>query len=129
VTALPTRGLPLGVLPGTSYRHESATLGTPATLLLHTDGLTDTRNTAGRRFGQRRLQAWLQEHTRAGHSATELRDRLAAELNRFRGDALMADDQAFLVMTEEDLAAVNLDEAEMSRPHHQHGSLLLQATA
>src|SRR5258707_2236499 len=37
VTALPTRGLPLGVLPDTVYRQEYATLGKPGTLLLHTD--------------------------------------------------------------------------------------------
>ena len=33
--------------------------------------------------------------------ASELRDRLSAELNRFRGAAPMGDDQAFLMLTEE----------------------------
>jgi hypothetical protein len=44
VVALPTQGLPIGVLPDTVYRSATARLGDPATLLLYTDGLTDTRN-------------------------------------------------------------------------------------
>ena len=101
VTPLPTRGLPLGVRPDTLYSNATATLGDPAVLLLHTDGLTDVRNTSGDRFGQRRLVGWLQEHSRGGQTAEVLRDQLTAELTRFRGAADMADDQAFLLMTEE----------------------------
>lgn len=129
VTALPARGLPLGVLPDTLYRHETALLGDPVTLLLHTDGLTDTRNGAGKMFGQRRLMSWLHANALAGHRATELRDRLATELNRFRGDALMADDQAFLLMTEEDLGAVSTGAAGRRRPRAQPGSFLFPSTA
>jgi serine phosphatase RsbU (regulator of sigma subunit) len=103
VAALPTRGLPLGVLPDTNYRHETALLGEPATLLLHTDGLTDARNPAGHLFGQRRLMSWLHSNALAGHRASDLRDRLATELHRFRGTAEMVDDQAFLLLTEENL--------------------------
>ena len=33
--------------------------------------------------------------------AAEMRDQLAMELTRFRGDSVMADDQAFLVLIEE----------------------------
>jgi serine phosphatase RsbU (regulator of sigma subunit) len=101
VSTLPIRGLPLGVLPDSDYPQLSAQMGSPATLLLYTDGLTDTRNPAGAFFGQRRLKAWLRENTLPCQSATDLRDRLATELNRFRGDAVMDDDQAFLVLTEE----------------------------
>lgn len=100
VVALPVHGLPIGVLPDTVYQSVTAILGAPATLLLHTDGLTDTRNTAGRQFGQRRLMGWLSANAVAGHAAAELRDRLAIELNRFRGDAEMDDDQAFLLLAE-----------------------------
>ena len=100
VLALPTQGLPIGVMPDTIYRSETAFLGEPATLLLHTDGLTDTRNGDGKLFGQKRLMGWLSANAIAGHTATELRDRLATELNRFRGNATMDDDQAFLLLTE-----------------------------
>jgi serine phosphatase RsbU (regulator of sigma subunit)/anti-sigma regulatory factor (Ser/Thr protein kinase) len=101
VRALLTQGLPIGVLPDTVYRTVSARLGESATLLLHTDGLTDTRNLAGELFGQQRLIGWLHDHGAAGRTAAELRDCLVTELNRFRGAAEMDDDQAFLLLTEE----------------------------
>jgi hypothetical protein len=60
---------------------------------------------AGRTFGQRRLKSWLQTHAVPGKGATELRDRLSTELFRFRSDAVMVDDQAFLLLIEEDIGA------------------------
>lgn len=104
VLAMPTHGLPIGVLPDTVYVSETAFLGEPGTLLLHTDGLTDTRNPAGELFGQKRLMGWLAANAIGGHTATELRDRLAVELNQFRGGAEMVDDQAFLLLTETNLS-------------------------
>ena len=98
---MPIQGLPLGVLPETDYPHMTARIGSPARLLLYTDGLTDTRNVAGHAYGQRRLRTWLRVNAIPGRNATELRDRLATELNRFRGDVPMVDDQAFLILTEE----------------------------
>jgi serine phosphatase RsbU (regulator of sigma subunit)/anti-sigma regulatory factor (Ser/Thr protein kinase) len=101
VAPLATQGMPLGVLPNVEYRSRSVTLGSPGTLLLYTDGLTDVRNAAGATFGQARLTDWLAANHGRGRSATELRGRLASELNRHRGDAAMSDDQAFLLLTEE----------------------------
>jgi serine phosphatase RsbU (regulator of sigma subunit)/anti-sigma regulatory factor (Ser/Thr protein kinase) len=101
VSIMPIQGLPLGVLPETDYPHMTARIGSPARLLLYTDGLTDTRNAAGHAYGQRRLRTWLRVNAIPGRNATELRDRLATELNRFRGDVPMVDDQAFLILTEE----------------------------
>lgn len=124
VIALPVHGLPIGVLPNTVYQSATAVLNTPATLLLHTDGLTDTRNTAGRQFGQRRLMGWLSANAIAGHTAPELRDRLVSELNRYRGDAEMDDDQAFLLLTE---AHVTADRTTAPRLQFQSGSFLFPA--
>lgn len=98
--ALPSQGLPIGVLPNTAYRSATAFLGEPATLLLHTDGLTDTCNPAGEMFGQDRVLGWLDANAFNGDSAPVLRDRLAAELNRFRGNNPMTDDQSFLLLNE-----------------------------
>ncbi len=128
VAALPTRGLPLGVLPNTVYRRETALLGEPATLLLHTDGLTDTRNAAGTLFGQRRLMSWLHNHAQAGHGAGELRDRLTSELHRFRGEAEMVDDQAFLLLAEENPDTSAIAAAAQLLPRAQHGSFLFPGT-
>ena len=127
VLALSTHGLPIGVLPDTEYRSATAFLGEPATLLLHTDGLTDTRNADGKLFGQRRLMGWLSANAIAGHPATELRDRLATELNRFRGGTAMDDDQAFLLLTE---AAVGAAGGNGGRGiQFQRGSFLFPAAA
>lgn len=98
--ALASQGLPIGVLPNTAYRSVTAFLGEPATLLLHTDGLTDTCNAAGEMFGQERVLGWLDTNAFDGHSAPVLRDRLAGELNRFRGNTPMTDDQSFLLLNE-----------------------------
>jgi serine phosphatase RsbU (regulator of sigma subunit)/anti-sigma regulatory factor (Ser/Thr protein kinase) len=101
VSSMPIRGLPLGVKSHTSYPHHVANLGSPAALLLYTDGLTDTCNPAGVTYGQKRLKAWMQNQMIPGRSAADLRDRLSLELNEFRGEALMGDDQAFLLLSED----------------------------
>ena len=129
VLALPTQGLPIGVLPDTVYRSATAFLGEPATLLLYTDGLTDTRNAEGKLFGQHRLMGWLSANAIAGHSSTELRDRLATELNRFRGDAEMDDDQAFLLLTEAAAGAPRSATSRGPRLQFQRGSFLFPASS
>jgi serine phosphatase RsbU (regulator of sigma subunit)/anti-sigma regulatory factor (Ser/Thr protein kinase) len=128
VTALPIKGLPLGVLPDTNYPHMTAQLGFPGTLLLYTDGLTDARNPGGAVYGQKKLMSWLRSHSIPGRKATELRDRLATELNRYRGDTVMDDDQAFLVLAEEGIAKRSAPRGTRhTRPHH--GSFLFPAEA
>jgi sigma-B regulation protein RsbU (phosphoserine phosphatase) len=127
VLALPTLGMPIGVMPDTVYHSVTAQLGEPATLLLHTDGLTDTRNAAGKLFGQQRLMGWLSANAIAGHAATELRDRLATELNRFRGTAAMDDDQAFLLLTEASPSAPRADGSRGPHIQFQRGSFLFPA--
>jgi serine phosphatase RsbU (regulator of sigma subunit) len=122
--ALPAQGIPIGVLPDTVYNAVTETLGTPASVLLHTDGLTDTRNPAGKPFGQRRLMAWLRTNAIPGRSAAELRDSLSAELERFRGGAAMADDQAFLLLMEEEERAAEPPANGRRRIRIQQGSFL-----
>jgi len=116
VLSLPTQGIPIGVLPDTAYDPVIAFLGDAATLLLHTDGLTDTRNTAGELYGQGRLMKWLGAHAATGNTAATLRDLLAQELIRFRGDAAMDDDQAFLLLTAARAGSDSPAEAGGQRP-------------
>jgi sigma-B regulation protein RsbU (phosphoserine phosphatase) len=129
VVNLPTHGLPIGVMPDTVYKSETALLGEPATLLLHTDGLTDTRNAEGKQFGQKRLMGWLSANAIAGHTANELRDRLATELNRFRGSAPMDDDQAFLLLTEAYVGPARSDGPRGPKIQFQRGEFLFPASA
>jgi hypothetical protein len=72
--------------------------------------------------------SWLRSHSIPGRKATELRDRLATELNRYRGDTVMDDDQAFLVLAEEGVAKRSAPRgSRLTRPHH--GSFLFPAEA
>ena len=101
VRALGVTGTPLGILPNSTYRQQTATLGHPGGLLLYTDGLTEALNPAGEMFGQDRLADWLRARAPLPATAEALRDELAAELYRFRGPTALRDDQAFLILAEE----------------------------
>jgi serine phosphatase RsbU (regulator of sigma subunit)/anti-sigma regulatory factor (Ser/Thr protein kinase) len=129
ISTMQIKGLPLGVMPDTEYPHMTALMGAPAALLLYTDGLTDRRNPAGKTYGQTRLKTWLRLNAVPGRSATEVRDLLATELNRFRGDADMSDDQAFLILVEEGAGAARVAPARRRRIQLRRGSFLFPATA
>jgi len=101
VKSLGVTGTPLGILPNATYREQTATFGDPGGLLLYTDGLTEALNPAGEMFGQDRLADWLRARAPLPASAEQLRDELTVELCRFRGDAALRDDQAFLILAEE----------------------------
>jgi serine phosphatase RsbU (regulator of sigma subunit) len=127
VSTMKIRGLPLGVMPDTVYPHQTARMGSPAALLLYTDGLTDTRNKAGVTYGEQRLKAWMQEFAVPGRSAMELRRQLTSELSQFRGDAEMDDDQAFLLLTEDLEISSRFPFANGHRARHRRSSVLSPA--
>jgi serine phosphatase RsbU (regulator of sigma subunit)/anti-sigma regulatory factor (Ser/Thr protein kinase) len=129
VSTLATQGIPIGVLPETAYSDVTGNLEAPATLMLHTDGLTEMRDSQGRMFGQRRLMNWLKSNVVAGRSAAELCDMLKVELDAFRGDAPMADDQAFLVLCEDQVSYAPADSRAKRRIRLQPGSFLFQSNA
>lgn len=101
VRTLRVAGTPLGILPNTSFRQHTATLASPAGLLLYTDGVTEAVNPAGEMFGHERLAQWLASRAQLPLSAESVREGLAAEMARFRGAAALRDDQAFLMLAEE----------------------------
>jgi sigma-B regulation protein RsbU (phosphoserine phosphatase) len=101
VRQLKVTGTPLGILPNSTYRQTTATLGQPGGLLLYTDGLTESTNAAGEMFGTERLADWMRARVPLPATAEAMRDELAAELTRFRGGAPLRDDQAFLILAED----------------------------
>ncbi len=129
ISTMQIKGLPLGVMPDTEYPHMTALMGTPAALLLYTDGLIDRQNPAGKTYGQTRLKSWLRLNAIPGRGATEVRDLLATELNRFRGDADMSDDQAFLILVEEGTGSARVAPASRRRIPLRRGSFLFPSTA
>jgi serine phosphatase RsbU (regulator of sigma subunit) len=105
VRSLRVTGTPLGILPNSTYRQQTASFGQPGGLLLYTDGLTESINPDGEMFGVERLADWTRTHMTGPASADTLRDALAAELTKFRGNAPLRDDQAFLILAEDPVAA------------------------
>jgi serine phosphatase RsbU (regulator of sigma subunit)/anti-sigma regulatory factor (Ser/Thr protein kinase) len=105
VRTLYVAGTPLGILPDAKYRQQTVPLAASASVVLYTDGLTESQNPAGEMFGHERLAEWLREHLARADSADLLRDDLAAELSRFRAGAPLRDDQAFLILKEARVAA------------------------
>jgi serine phosphatase RsbU (regulator of sigma subunit)/anti-sigma regulatory factor (Ser/Thr protein kinase) len=100
VKSISPEGLPLGILPDTSFANQTESLPRNSRVLLYTDGLTEARNSAGEFFGQERLIKWFKRTTQAGKDAEELKDDLAAELLAFQSTSSLNDDQTFLIMTE-----------------------------
>jgi sigma-B regulation protein RsbU (phosphoserine phosphatase) len=77
-----TPQLLLGVATSNVWRDEQLALDPDATIVLHTDGVTDLRGRAGVRFGERRLHAVLRHHAQA--PPDELLERLDAALADFQ---------------------------------------------
>jgi serine phosphatase RsbU (regulator of sigma subunit)/anti-sigma regulatory factor (Ser/Thr protein kinase) len=100
IKMLSPEGLPLGILPDTTFSNQTEILPRNSRILLYTDGLTEARNSAGEFFGQERLVKWLKRTAQARKGAEELKEDLAAELMAFQATSSLSDDQTFLIMTE-----------------------------
>ncbi|MDX1952007.1 MAG: SpoIIE family protein phosphatase [Verrucomicrobiota bacterium] len=100
VKLISPEGMPLGILPDTTFTNQTETLFADSRLLLYTDGLTEARNQKGEFYGQERLVAWLKNQSNNGQSAEALKEKLAGELRSFQANMSLNDDQTFLIMTE-----------------------------
>lgn len=101
LTTVAPDGLPLGILPNTTF--EEATLPFPAgsRVLLYTDGVTDAQNATNDFFGQNRLFNWMEKNALSFNSAEELKESLVLELNKFQDGGTLYDDQTFIVLMDE----------------------------
>lgn len=93
-------GMPLGILPETTFSDEIIDLPRDARVLLYTDGLIEAVNAAGERYGEERLAQWLQASSSARRTAEELKRELAESLREFQRNTVLNDDETFLIMTE-----------------------------
>lgn len=98
VKVVSPEGLPLGILPDTTFHSQTETFSANSRILLYTDGLTEARNPDGEFFGQDRLVDWFRKSLSRSHSAEELKKELATELDKFQGPAALQDDQTFLIL-------------------------------
>ncbi len=94
-------GLPLGIDKTSAYRNETLKLQAGDRLLLFTDGITESANTADELFGDERLDAVL---TVPVNSAAELLNRVIIAVRAFREGLSAGDDETCLA------AVVNPDQ-------------------
>jgi sigma-B regulation protein RsbU (phosphoserine phosphatase) len=67
-------------------------------LLLYTDGVTETENTAGEAFGDQQLERVVRNHR--WQPASELSSRVLSELQRWRPAAVNQQDDITLIVVD-----------------------------
>jgi sigma-B regulation protein RsbU (phosphoserine phosphatase) len=92
---LQTTGMPLGLLPEATFEVKRLQLADRDNIVAFSDGLTEAENSEKKTF-QSELKSALQRS--AGMSATEIHDRLIAEVMRFQEGKRLRDDVTVLVM-------------------------------
>jgi sigma-B regulation protein RsbU (phosphoserine phosphatase) len=93
---LDSTGFPLGLFPEIIHQPRSVVLPAGAILLVYSDGAVDARNVAGESFGKERLAGALYRDIES--DADRALGRVVAEIRDFEGDALLEDDQTFLLL-------------------------------
>ena len=94
VSQLRARGMPLGLMPGSSYEEDEAMIEPGDLLLLYSDGITEQHNEDGEMFGFGRTEALLQ----VPGDSEALVDRSVAELTRFSGPMEQEDDVTLVAL-------------------------------
>ena len=90
-------GLAVGISPGESYEEARVVLGHGDSLVIFSDGISDSVNPDGEVFGEDRIvDAALAAQ---GANASALRDRIEESLSLFVGSAAPIDDMTLLIVT------------------------------
>jgi serine phosphatase RsbU (regulator of sigma subunit)/predicted ester cyclase len=93
---LRARGMPLGLMPGMSYKEDETVLDAGEAALFYSDGLVEAHDPKGEMFGFPRLRALVAEHAEE-HS---LEQALLEELYRFTGEGWEQEDGITLLTLE-----------------------------
>ena len=99
-------GLPIGMFDSITLVTDRVGLGPGDALVFYTDGITESRNTAGETFGEERLMAVLRDV--AGETSETIADAVVAAARRF-GTRLRDDVAVLVVRVPDDDAPVPLD--------------------
>jgi sigma-B regulation protein RsbU (phosphoserine phosphatase) len=89
-----SHGLPVGILPGTRYTAQARPFPPGSCVVLYSDGITEAENIHDEEFENERLEALLDETL----DASELRDRIAAAVDEFVGEAPQKDDETLVIV-------------------------------
>ena len=95
IDTLKSHGLPIGILPTSTYYAQPRPFPTGSMVLLYSDGITEAENLAEEEFGNARLEELLR--SRPDASAGEMRDLVAAAVDEFVGTAPQYDDQTLVI--------------------------------
>jgi sigma-B regulation protein RsbU (phosphoserine phosphatase) len=87
-------GPPLGLFEDLNYDEATINLHRGDVLVLYTDGITEAMDSESKQFGLDKLKFAL---ARCDLSASEMRDSILAELDRFTGGSTVHDDRTLLV--------------------------------
>jgi serine phosphatase RsbU (regulator of sigma subunit)/anti-sigma regulatory factor (Ser/Thr protein kinase) len=96
--ALGQSGFPLGIEPLTRYAQIETFLPPKSAALLHTDGLSETRNVAGEMLGEKKLLQFLAQTAAQTGDAAAGKNFLLSCLADFCGPAPMTDDQTLILI-------------------------------
>ncbi|HEV2885143.1 MAG TPA: SpoIIE family protein phosphatase [Pyrinomonadaceae bacterium] len=88
-------GRVLGVFPGESYEQHETDLQSGDTLVLFTDGVTETCDARGEEFGEERLEQLVLELQ--GQSADQIREGIMQTVDEF-GEGSIEDDRTLMVL-------------------------------
>ena len=93
---LAVTGIPLGLLPGSKYEDLKLTLSPGDTLVLFSDGITDSEDVTRKQYGDERLPRILERH--AGAPASELLDSIFEDVEQFTAGGRKDDDCTVIVV-------------------------------
>jgi sigma-B regulation protein RsbU (phosphoserine phosphatase) len=96
VTRLGAGGFPVGMLEESSYESVAFRLGMGERLVVYSDGITDSRGSDGRQFGEQRLANLL--GSIHGQPLADGIDRIDRYLRQWQGDAAGEDDMSLLAI-------------------------------
>ena len=93
---LDSTGLPLGLFAEVAHKPRAIILPRGSMLIIHSDGVEDSRNLGGESFGRERLADALSRYT--DYQADRALAQIVADIREFEGDALLEDDQTFILL-------------------------------
>ena len=94
--SLEATGMPVGLLETAEFEVAQEKLAPGEKLVIYTDGVTESQNTAGEFFGRKRLREVVAAH--AAESCTALHNAIAEAVTGFTEGAPQADDITLLVL-------------------------------
>ena len=96
VEELKARGMPLGLLPGSTYEEKEVTIERGEIVLFTSDGIAEAHSAEGEMFGCPRIIELVEAHQPDG----DLRDEVLAALDRFTGPDMEQEDDITMVTLE-----------------------------